>query len=109
MAARDTEGPVTERQSIIEAYWRASAENVRAALATVVRVEGSAYRRPGARMGITETGRTSGVVSGGGWGGGGPGGGRGGGGAPGPSLLQAPPTAAHAGRAGACRVLSRGA
>src|SRR5260370_4817741 len=66
MAARDTEGPVTERQSIIEAYWRASAENVRAALATVVRVEGSAYRRPGARMVITETGRTSGVVSGGG-------------------------------------------
>src|SRR5260370_24612458 len=65
MAARDTEGPVTERQSIIEAYWRASAENVRAALATVVRVEGSAYRRPGARMVITETGRTSGVVSGG--------------------------------------------
>ncbi len=65
MAARDAEGPVTERQSIIEAYWRASAENVRAALATVVRVEGSAYRRPGARMVITETGRTSGVVSGG--------------------------------------------
>src|SRR5260370_42402914 len=65
MAARDTEGPVTERQSIIEAYWRASAENVRAALATVVRVEGSAYRRPGARMVITETGRTTGVVSGG--------------------------------------------
>src|SRR5229473_2252159 len=65
MAARDTEGPVTERQSIIEAYWRASAENVRAALATVVRVEGSAYRRPGARMVITETGRTSGVLSGG--------------------------------------------
>src|SRR5260370_34406853 len=70
MAARDTEGPVTERQSIIEAYWRASAENVRAALATVVRVEGSAYRRPGARMVITETGRTSGVVSGGSGGGG---------------------------------------
>src|SRR5260370_19895448 len=65
MAARDTEGPVTERQSIIEAYWRASEENVRAALATVVRVEGSAYRRPGARMVIAETGGTSGVVSGG--------------------------------------------
>jgi len=56
---------VTERQNIIEAYWQASAENVRVALATVVRVEGSAYRRPGARMVITETGRTTGVVSGG--------------------------------------------
>jgi len=34
-------------------------------LATVVRVEGSAYRRPGARMLISEDGRTTGMVSGG--------------------------------------------
>ena len=36
-----------------------------AVLATVVRVEGSAYRRPGARMLISEDGRTAGMVSGG--------------------------------------------
>src|SRR6185369_2911639 len=36
-----------------------------AALATVVSVEGSSYRRPGARMLITESGETSGVLSGG--------------------------------------------
>ena len=36
-----------------------------AALATVVSVEGSSYRRPGARMLITENGETTGVLSGG--------------------------------------------
>ncbi len=56
---------MTELQSMIEAYRRAAEENVGAALATVVRVEGSAYRRPGARMLVTEDGRTTGVVSGG--------------------------------------------
>jgi xanthine dehydrogenase accessory factor len=56
---------MTETQCIIEAYRRATSENVHAALATVVRVEGSAYRRPGARMLVTEDGRTTGVVSGG--------------------------------------------
>jgi xanthine dehydrogenase accessory factor len=56
---------MTDTQGIIEAYRRATSENVRAALATVVRVEGSAYRRPGARMLVTEDGRTTGVVSGG--------------------------------------------
>jgi xanthine dehydrogenase accessory factor len=35
------------------------------ALATIVRVEGSAYRRPGARMLITAGGRTTGLISGG--------------------------------------------
>lgn len=35
------------------------------ALATVVGVEGSAYRRPGARMLITESGETTGTISGG--------------------------------------------
>jgi xanthine dehydrogenase accessory factor len=56
---------MTETQSIVEAYRRAAAGNVRAALATVVRVQGSAYRRAGARMLVTEDGRTTGVVSGG--------------------------------------------
>jgi xanthine/CO dehydrogenase XdhC/CoxF family maturation factor len=56
---------MTETQAIINAYRRARAGNVRAALATVVRVEGSAYRRPGVRMFITETGETTGVLSGG--------------------------------------------
>ncbi|HWF84507.1 MAG TPA: XdhC family protein, partial [Vicinamibacterales bacterium] len=56
---------MTETRSIVEAYRRATAENVRAVLATVVRVDGSAYRRPGARMLVTEDGRTTGVVSGG--------------------------------------------
>jgi xanthine/CO dehydrogenase XdhC/CoxF family maturation factor len=56
---------MTEIQSIIAAYRRAAEENVCAALATVVRVEGSAYRRPGARLLVREDGRTTGVVSGG--------------------------------------------
>lgn len=56
---------MTEAASIINAYRRATAEDLRLALATVVRVEGSAYRRPGARMLVTEDGRTTGVVSGG--------------------------------------------
>jgi xanthine/CO dehydrogenase XdhC/CoxF family maturation factor len=56
---------MTETQAIIDSYWRARAEGVRAALATVVRVEGSAYRRPSVRMFITETGETTGVLSGG--------------------------------------------
>jgi xanthine dehydrogenase accessory factor len=56
---------MTETQAIIDSYKRAAVENVGAALATVVRVEGSAYRRPGARMLVTEKGRTTGVLSGG--------------------------------------------
>jgi xanthine dehydrogenase accessory factor len=56
---------MTETKAIIDSYRRAAAENVGVALATVVRVEGSAYRRPGARMLVTEKGRTTGVLSGG--------------------------------------------
>ena len=52
-----------ETQAIIDSYRRARAGNVRAALATVVRVDGSAYRRPGVRMLITEAGETTGVIS----------------------------------------------
>lgn len=56
---------MTETHAIIDAYRRAAADHLRAALATVVRVEGSSYRQPGARMLITETGATTGMVSGG--------------------------------------------
>ena len=56
---------MTETQKIIEASGRAAQQNVRGALATVVRVEGSAYRRPGARMFVTENGERTGVLSGG--------------------------------------------
>lgn len=56
---------MTETQAIIDSYRRARAEGVSAALATVVRVEGSAYRRPSVRMFITEDGETTGVLSGG--------------------------------------------
>src|SRR6185503_12509301 len=54
-----------ELQSIIEAYREIEQKNTQAALATVVRVRGSAYRRAGARMLITANGHTVGSVSGG--------------------------------------------
>lgn len=53
-----------ESQSIVEAF-RELFEGQRAALATVVSLEGSSYRRPGARMLIAENGETNGVLSGG--------------------------------------------
>ncbi len=46
--------------------WRASqSESKRAALATVVEVKGSAYRRAGARMLLVEDGRSAGMINGG--------------------------------------------
>jgi len=54
-----------ELQSIIDAYREIEQKNQQAALATVVRVTGSAYRRAGARMLITADGHTVGSVSGG--------------------------------------------
>jgi xanthine/CO dehydrogenase XdhC/CoxF family maturation factor len=56
---------MNELQSILDAYAEARARGERAALATVVGVEGSAYRRPGAKMLITESGQTAGTISGG--------------------------------------------
>ncbi len=50
-------------QAILKAC--AGRENFRAALATVVEVVGSAYRRPGARMIVFEDGQSAGSVSGG--------------------------------------------
>ena len=56
---------MTETEAIINAWRQASKRKLRGALATVVRVEGSAYRRPGARMFVTETKERTGVLSGG--------------------------------------------
>ena len=50
---------------IINAYHQAKQTNEKMALATVVKVDGSAYRRPGARMLITENGTLTGAISGG--------------------------------------------
>ena len=54
-----------ELQLIIQAYDQAKYENQKVALATVVHVNGSAYRRPGARMLVTEDGHLTGAISGG--------------------------------------------
>src|SRR5690606_14629032 len=54
-----------EINEIIKAFDRAQAEGKKTALATVVQVEGSSYRSPGARMLITEDGELTGAISGG--------------------------------------------
>lgn len=54
-----------EIQEILQAYETATAQNKSTALATVVHVEGSSYRRPGARMLVTEDGALTGAISGG--------------------------------------------
>jgi xanthine/CO dehydrogenase XdhC/CoxF family maturation factor len=50
---------------ILEEYGRIDFSERKAALATVVRVEGSSYRQPGARMLITDDGNLTGAISGG--------------------------------------------
>jgi xanthine/CO dehydrogenase XdhC/CoxF family maturation factor len=54
-----------DRQQIVEAFESLCSAGQPAALATVVAVEGSSYRRPGARMIVAADGRTWGTVSGG--------------------------------------------
>lgn len=54
-----------EIRDIITAYDDAVTFEKKTALATVVKVDGSAYRRPGARMLITEDGEITGAISGG--------------------------------------------
>lgn len=54
-----------EIKSIIRAYDEACEQGKQTALATVVHVEGSSYRKPGARMLITEEGNLTGAISGG--------------------------------------------
>ncbi|MDW8218596.1 MAG: XdhC family protein [Acidobacteriota bacterium] len=56
---------MNELDALLAALHRFTSAGRRTALATVVSVSGSAYRRPGARMLITETGETAGNVSGG--------------------------------------------
>lgn len=54
-----------EIRDIIGAFDEAQKLGKQAALATVVHVDGSSYRRPGARMLITEDGHLTGAISGG--------------------------------------------
>jgi len=54
-----------ELNDIILAYDKAVMQNKQTALITVVKVEGSSYRRPGARMLVTEDGEITGAISGG--------------------------------------------
>ena len=54
-----------EINTILAAYDATNHQEEKLALATVVRVEGSSYRRIGARMLVSETGRFFGGISGG--------------------------------------------
>lgn len=54
-----------EIREIITAYHKACREGRRTALATVVHVEGSSYRMPGARMLVEDNGQITGAISGG--------------------------------------------
>ena len=56
---------MSETSAILKAAKAAQTAGKRVALATVVQVEGSSYRRPGARMLITEDGQLTGAISGG--------------------------------------------
>ncbi len=54
-----------ELNDIIYSYEKALLQKKQMALVTVVKVEGSSYRRPGARMLVTEDGEITGAISGG--------------------------------------------
>lgn len=56
---------MNEIKKIIELYDKVSQDQSKAVLATVVKVHGSAYRRPGARMLMTSNGNWVGTISGG--------------------------------------------
>lgn len=56
---------MTEIEDIIASFKTAQSANKKMALATVVHVQGSSYRRPGARMLVTEDGELTGAISGG--------------------------------------------
>lgn len=56
---------MNDLQAILDAFKVASQRGETAFLVTVVNTQGSTYRRPGARMLITQTGETFGMVSGG--------------------------------------------
>lgn len=54
-----------EINDILKSYREALSNGKKTALATVVKVEGSSYRQPGARMLVTEDGMLTGAISGG--------------------------------------------
>lgn len=54
-----------ELEDIVKAFDAAQQQGKQTALATVVQVEGSSYRRAGARMLVTEDGELTGAISGG--------------------------------------------
>ena len=54
-----------ELNDIVSAYDKAILQNKQMVLATVVRVDGSSYRRPGARMLMTDDSKITGAISGG--------------------------------------------
>ncbi len=54
-----------EIKDIIHSFEEAIKQGRQTALATVVHVDGSSYRRPGARMLITDEGQLTGAISGG--------------------------------------------
>ncbi len=54
-----------EISDIIKAFDQATKQQLQTALVTLVHVEGSSYRRPGARMLVTENGQLTGAISGG--------------------------------------------
>lgn len=54
-----------ELEDIVKSYYVACRQGIKTALATVVHVEGSAYRQPGAKMLVTENGMLTGAISGG--------------------------------------------
>jgi xanthine dehydrogenase accessory factor len=54
-----------ELEDIVKAFDAAQEQKKQTALATVVQVEGSSYRRAGARMLVTEDGQLTGAISGG--------------------------------------------
>lgn len=56
---------MNDLQAILEAFQVTSQRGEPAFLVTVVHTQGSTYRRPGARMLITQSGETIGMVSGG--------------------------------------------
>jgi xanthine dehydrogenase accessory factor len=54
-----------ELQDIIKKYENANEKNLKSSLVTVVHLDGSSYRRPGARMLVNEDGIITGAISGG--------------------------------------------
>ena len=54
---------MNEVRELVNAFDEVAASDHKCALATLVSVEGSSYRRPGARMLIREDGRTTGTIS----------------------------------------------